>query len=61
MQKLLQNKHLVSTVAKVIMYCFTLAVVALLFWKAPEQAAKVMNAGAYVLGGAALRSKLNLG
>jgi hypothetical protein len=48
------------TTAKVIMYCFTVAVVALLFWKAPEQAVQVMNAAAYILGGAAVGTKLGL-
>jgi hypothetical protein len=42
------------------MYCFTICIVGLLFWKAPEQATQVMNAAAYVLGGAALRGKLGL-
>lgn len=61
MQKLLQNKHFVNTAAKVLMYCTTLVVVGVLFWKAPEQAVQIMNTGAYLLGGAALGSKLGIG
>lgn len=60
MNKILQNKHLVNTTAKVVMYCATLVVVGVLFWKAPEQAVQVMNAGVYMVGGAAVGSKLGI-
>lgn len=60
MQKALQNKHLINTSAKVIMYCFTLIVVGILFWKAPTQATQIMNTAAYLLGGATLGTKLGL-
>ncbi len=60
MKELLQNKHFVNTAARVITYSLTLCIVALLFWKAPTQATQVMNTAAYLLGGAALRSKLGL-
>ena len=60
MYKLLQNKHFVDTTARVLMYALTLSVVTVIFWKAPEQAVQIMNAGAYVLGGAVLKQKLGL-
>lgn len=60
MHKLLENKHFINTTAKVIMYCITLIVVGLLFWRAPEQAIQVMNASVYVLGGVTVGSKLGI-
>ena len=60
MNKLLQNKHFVTTTARALMYCTTLAVVGVLFWKAPEQAVQIMNAAVYMLGGAAVGSKLGI-
>ncbi len=60
MNKILQNKHFVTTTAKVIMYCFTISVVGVLFWKAPEQAVQIMNSAAYLIGGAAIGSKLGI-
>lgn len=60
MKHALQNKYLVNTIAKVVMYGMTLLVVGVLFWKAPEQAVQIMNSAVYLLGGAALGSKLGI-
>jgi uncharacterized membrane protein YbaN (DUF454 family) len=60
MKKVFENKHLVSTAAKVIMYCTTLVVVGILFLKAPEYAVQVMNAAVYMAGGAAVGAKLGI-
>lgn len=60
MYQLLQNKHLVNTTAKVLMYCATLTVVGVVFWHAPEQAVEIMKTGALMLGGAAVSSKLGV-
>ena len=60
MREIFRNKHLVNTIAMVVMYCGTLIVVGLVFWKAPEQAVQIMNTAVSMLGGAAVGSKLGL-
>lgn len=60
MRGFLKNDHLVTTSAKVIMYCATLVVVGVLFWKAPDQAVQIMNAGVYMLGGAAVGKTMGI-
>jgi hypothetical protein len=54
MRELLQNKHLVDTLARLMTYGLTLifivAMAALLLWKAPAQAQGVLTAVAYILG-----------
>lgn len=60
MNKLFQNKHFVDNIARVVMYCATLVVVGVVFWKAPDQAVEIMKTGAMMLGGAAVGSKLGI-
>ena len=60
MVTLFQNKHFVTTAAKVAMYCVTLVVVAVVFWRAPEQAVEIMKAGMLMLGGAVIGPKLGI-
>jgi hypothetical protein len=60
MNNLFHDKHFTSTAARLVMYCATLVVVGIVFWKAPEQAVEIMKTGAMMLGGAAVGSKLGI-